>query len=177
VTHPARPALLSLLGPSDSGKTTLAVILVDQWAQAGRRVGYVKHASHGFEMDRPGKDTDRALAAGGIGIAVTGPEGTAYLDRVRVHDPRELVARFFPDCEIAVMEGFRDAALPSVVIAGPGGEATYLDEAQGDLLAVVAAPDAAAAQAATERDVACFAPDAAGDLIRHLEQALGLDAA
>ncbi len=174
MTAPARPVLLSLLGPS--GKTTLSVILVDHWSRAGRRVGYVKHASHGFEMDRPGKDTDRVLAAGGVGVAVTGPEGTAYLDHARVHDPRELVARFFPDCDVAVLEGFRDAGLPAVVIAGPDGDATYLDEARGDLLAVVAAPDSAAARKAAEREVQSFSADAVEDLLGHLERTLGIDA-
>ena len=174
MTAPIRPALLSLLGPSDSGKTTLAVILVDRWTRAGRRVGYLKHASHGFEMDRPGKDTARALAAGGVGVAVTGPEGTAYLDRARVRDPRELVARFFPACDVCVLEGFRDAALPAVVIAGPEGEAAYLDEARGELLAVLAAPDSAAARAAEERRVPCFGTDAVEDLVRRLEDRLAI---
>lgn len=176
MTPAPHPALVSLLGPSDSGKTTLAVVLVDAWSRAGRRVGYVKHASHGFEMDRPGKDTSRVRAAGGVGVAVTGPEGTAYLDGARVSDPRDLVARFFPDCDVCVLEGFRDAALPAVVIAGPAGDAAYLDEARGVVLAVVASSGSAAAHAAAEREVPSFATDAVDDLIRHLEHALGLEA-
>lgn len=174
MSPPPLPALLSLLGPSDSGKTTLAVALVSLWTRAGRRVGYVKHASHGFDMDRPGKDTSRALAAGGVGVAVTGPGGTAYLDRARVEDPRELVARFFPDCDLGVLEGFREASLPAVVIAGPAGDAAYLDEARGDVLAVVAPTGSAAQRVAAQRGVPWFAPDAIDDLVEHLEAALGL---
>lgn len=167
-----RPVLLSLLGDSGAGKTTLAVDLVARWRAAGLRVGYVKHASHGFEMDRPGKDSARATAAGADGVVVTGPGGTAFLEpQERAEDPRALVARFLADRDVVVLEGFRDAALPSVAIAAPGeGADAAAARLRGRRLAVVATCCGGAA------GTPVFAPGAVDALARHLEARLGIAA-
>jgi molybdopterin-guanine dinucleotide biosynthesis adapter protein len=48
-----------VVGRSGSGKTTLIVSLIKELRDRGLRVGSVKHAKHGFEFDRPGKDSWR----------------------------------------------------------------------------------------------------------------------
>jgi molybdopterin-guanine dinucleotide biosynthesis protein B len=163
------PPLLSLLGDSGAGKTTLATALIARWRAAGLRVGYVKHASHGFEMDRPQKDTYRAAESGADGVVVTGPGGTAFLEPAeRSDDPLALVARFLADRDVVVLEGFREAALPSVVIAAAGESAREASlKARGELLAVVAAqPGPARAPV--------YGPEAVEPLALHLARALAL---
>lgn len=144
---PAGPALVSLVGPSGSGKTTLAVELLRHWRAQGLRVGYVKHASHGFELDRPGKDSARAAAAGADGVVLAGPQGTAFLEPVEDAEPRRLVERFLADRQLVVLEGFRAAALPSVVVVGPAGREASEALVRGPRLAYVlgvgASPSAA----------------------------------
>jgi molybdopterin-guanine dinucleotide biosynthesis protein B len=156
MTAAKRPHLLSLLGPSNAGKTTLAVRLVERWSAGGLAVGYLKHASHGFEMDRPGKDSARATAAGAVGVGVAGPEGTAFLEPVRHEDPRLLATRFLPHADVVVVEGFRDAALPAVVLAGADGAAAVLETARGEILAVVAPRESPAWEAAGARGLCRF---------------------
>ena len=138
---PHRPALVSLLGASGSGKTTLAAALVRHWTASGLRVGYLKHASHGFEMDRPGKDTALLTEAGAAGVGVAGPDGVAYLERGTPAAPDTLVARWFADRDIVLLEGFRAHGHPAVVLVGPSDPATAVGEARGPVLAVVAGPD------------------------------------
>lgn len=135
MTSLAPPLLLALSGPSGAGKTTLAEHLVRTWGGAGIRVGYAKHASHGFQMDRPGKDSARLAEAGAVGVAVTGPAGTAFLESGAPSTAGELARRFFPDADIVVVEGFREERLPTVLLAG---EAAPVEAPEGDASRVVA---------------------------------------
>jgi molybdopterin-guanine dinucleotide biosynthesis protein B len=172
MTHD-RPPVLSLLGPSGSGKTTLAAALVARWTRAGRRVGYVKHASHGFDVDRPGKDSARVTEAGAAGVALTGPGGFAYLERGEPLDPRAIVASHFADRDVVVLEGFRGAGFPAVVLPGGQPAERALAEATGPLLALAGEGEDVAAAAAA-RGVPRFDRDAVDALAAHLERALGL---
>ncbi len=131
----AAPLLLALSGPSGAGKTTLAEHLVRTWVGAGIRVGYAKHASHGFQMDRPGKDSARLTEAGAAGVAVTGPAGTAFLEAGAPSTAADLARRFFPDAELVVVEGFREERLPTVLLAG---ETAPVEPPDGDASRVLA---------------------------------------
>ena len=53
------PPIVSVVGRSDSGKTTFLEKLIPRLKARGLRLAVVKHDRHGFEMDRPGKDTWR----------------------------------------------------------------------------------------------------------------------
>lgn len=167
-TRAQRPLLLGLVGPSGAGKTTLAAALLRHWGSAGLRVGYVKHASHGFELDRPGKDSYRATEAGADGVVLAGPQGVAFLEPAEEADPRRLVERFLPGRDLVLLEGFRGAGLPSVVVVGRAGPATAEAEVAGPILARVRGADAPGAlpEAFDSADVARLAA--------HLEPLLGL---
>jgi molybdopterin-guanine dinucleotide biosynthesis protein B len=174
VVPPPRPVLLSLLGPSGAGKTSLAVVLVRRWTAAGLRVGYLKHASHGFQMDRPGKDSDRATAAGAAGVAVTGPGGFAYVERGESAEPEAILGRWFADRDVVVLEGFRTHGFPAVVLAGGQTASAAVAEARGPVLAVVIGRDGIEAARAAWGGAPVFAPDDLDGLAAHLEVALGV---
>lgn len=160
LVHPAQPpVLVSLLGPSGAGKTTLAARLVAYWQARGLRVGYGKHASHGFQMDREGKDTWVLSEAGASGVAVTGPGGTAFLERGPEAAAATLVDRFFGTHHVVVLEGFRSAALPAVVVAAAETADAVLATARGAVVAL-ATPDGrgpAGVPAVARDDVAAVA--------------------
>jgi len=176
MTQHVPPVLVALVGPSGAGKTTLAAALVRRWSGAGLRAGYVKHASHGFEMDRPGKDTDRVAGAGAIGVAVSGPSGTAYLERAETRDPVALVGRFFRTADVVVVEGFREAGLPSVVLTGDADPAAAIAEARGQVLAVAAPVPRLGAARAGAGAVAVFDRDDIVGIAAHLETILRVGA-
>lgn len=52
--------ILSFVGRSRSGKTTLIERVIPELVRAGYKVATVKHAGHGFDLDTEGK---RQLAA------------------------------------------------------------------------------------------------------------------
>ena len=73
--------ILGLRGWSGSGKTTLLVNLIPELTRRRLRVSTVKHAHHGFDLDRPGKDSFRHREAGATeGAGEDADEGEADLD-------------------------------------------------------------------------------------------------
>jgi molybdopterin-guanine dinucleotide biosynthesis protein B len=118
VPHSARtrhPQVFKIVGPSGVGKTTLAERLIHDWTKAGLRVGFLKHAAHGFDLDRRGKDSERASRAGAQGVALLGPGQVAFLESGPEAEAESLVARLFGGYDMVVVEGFSGSKLPCVV--------------------------------------------------------------
>lgn len=120
------PPILCIVGSKDSGKTGLTVALAAELNRRGHRVMTVKHG-HGFELDRPGKDSWRHRHEGGairtvlagprdFGVVGGWPEGEMSLT--------ELVDRFLWDADVVLAEGFKngpEARIEVVREALPGG--------------------------------------------------------
>ena len=77
-----QPALVAVVGKSDSGKTTLIEKLVPELVELGLRVGTVKHDAHSFEIDHPGKDSWRHGQAGAQAYVIASPERLAYIAKL-----------------------------------------------------------------------------------------------
>ncbi|MEK7810534.1 MAG: molybdopterin-guanine dinucleotide biosynthesis protein B, partial [Pseudomonadota bacterium] len=56
--------IISIVGHSGCGKTTLMVALIRELSRQGLRVATIKHAHHKVELDTPGKDSYRHKEAG-----------------------------------------------------------------------------------------------------------------
>ena len=56
--------LLGIVGWSGSGKTTLVEKLLPLLAGHGLKVSTIKRSHHGFDVDKPGKDSWRHRKAG-----------------------------------------------------------------------------------------------------------------
>ena len=122
-----RPLVVRVSGPrSNVGKTTLIERLIPAIADRGLRVGTIKHTHHGFDLDRPGKDSDRHRVAGALATVLIGPSSTATLlhDHPRI-DLDAAVAQIADHVDVVLAEGFRSAA----------GCGIHLDPAQGTRLA------------------------------------------
>jgi len=133
----AGPPVVALVGPSGSGKTTLLERLVVGFSRSGLRVGAVKHARHGFDFDRPGKDTWRFKAAGAAAVAAVSP-GALGLLRTGVGEMTLAEAvGLLGDVDLVLVEGFGDQAARCVEVrGGAGGGGTG---GGGGVLAVAAA--------------------------------------
>lgn len=114
--------VLSFTGPSNSGKTLTIESLVRHWKAEGLKVGVLKHCPKGYQMDREGKDSDRVFRAGADIVGVAGPDECALrLRQPGGTEPLLLIERAFPtDLDVALLEGFRDAPVPQVVVLEEG---------------------------------------------------------
>ena len=63
--NPDLVPIITFVGKSGTGKTTLLEQLIPMLKARGLRLAVLKHDAHHFEMDKPGKDTYRFTTAGG----------------------------------------------------------------------------------------------------------------
>jgi molybdopterin-guanine dinucleotide biosynthesis protein B len=107
--------IFSVVGSSNSGKTTLIEKLIPEFRRRGYRVGTVKHASHGFEMDREGKDTWRHLKAGADTVMISSPNQTAMIKR---HSSEKLIdlLHYLSDMDVVIIEGFKKEKMPKIEV-------------------------------------------------------------
>lgn len=168
------PAVVCIVGPSGSGKTTLIESLVPELAARGLSVGTIKHASHGFEMDREGKDTWRHRRAGAVATLIVA-EGKLAVQSDLIQEPSlgALVARYLDDVDLVLVEGFKkeDSTRVEVFRRGCGLE-DLLTSRETGLLAIVT-DDPGIGEGA---GVPVFAPDEARRLARHILRRLDVPA-
>ena len=101
------PPILSIVGYSNSGKTTLMEKLVTGLTAQGLRIATIKHSHHQPEMDTPGKDSWRHKQAGAVASLLVGPEKMLMVRDVReTLTPQQLAARFFMDDDLILVEGY-----------------------------------------------------------------------
>jgi len=139
-----KPALVAIVGKSDSGKTTLIEKLVPELLTLGLRVGTVKHDAHGFDIDHPGTDSWRHGRAGVEAYAVASPDKLAFVTRLPEELPLgDIAGRFFAGFDIVVAEGYKRTAPHRVELFRLAGGHTEPLCAPGEALAMVTDADLA----------------------------------
>lgn len=108
---------IGFLGYSNTGKTTLIEKLVPLFAARGLRVAAIKHAHHGFDMDRPGKDSFRYREAGASQVLIATAQRWALLTETpRPASLDELLTQLAP-CDLVIVEGFRsEGSFPRIEV-------------------------------------------------------------
>ena len=133
---------VAFVGRHNSGKTTLLLAVLPLLAASGLRVGYLKHAHAGFEIDRPEKDSYRARRTGVIQTIVTGGGQTAVIDDGdRDGEPglEAVIARYArADLDLVVVEGFKAEPLPKIEVARAALSTELLCLNDRNLIATVA---------------------------------------
>jgi molybdopterin-guanine dinucleotide biosynthesis protein B len=162
------PAVVAVVGRSGSGKTTLIERLVPLLVARGLRVATVKQTAS-FDIDTPDKDSWRHGRAGADAYAVASPSRLAFVESSPAEtDLAAIVARFFPDFDLVICEGFRRETATTVEVfrRATGHEGPLC--ADGESAAIVT-------DAPVEHGRR-FALDDAGGLASFLVERLGLPA-
>lgn len=108
---------VAFVAKSGSGKTTLLEKIIPRLKDRGYRVGVIKHDAHHFDIDRPGKDSYRFTAAGADTMVISSPEKLAMVKMHAASPPVEsLLAEFFMDMDIVLVEGFKSSTLPKIEV-------------------------------------------------------------
>ncbi|MBW1615989.1 MAG: molybdopterin-guanine dinucleotide biosynthesis protein B [Deltaproteobacteria bacterium] len=110
-----KPYIISVVGKSNSGKTTLIEKLIKEIKKRGYKIGIIKHSLHGFNMDKSGKDSFKHSAAGADTVMAASPYRIGIVKRVTSDDPDEL-KKYFQDVDIVVTEGYKKAGKPKIEI-------------------------------------------------------------
>jgi len=124
--QPTAP-LVCIVGKSGAGKTCLVERLVAELKRRDYRVATIKHDVHGFDMDRPGKDSWRHAQAGSDAVVISSPKKLALIKRVDRDSSLSLLARLIgPGYDIIVAEGYKRSDAPKIEV--------HRKELSGDLL-------------------------------------------
>ncbi len=103
-------AIVSFIGWHDSGKTTLATGVVASLKRLGYRVAVIKSSSErNIEFDNPGTDTFKHKQAGADSVMLVAPDQTVLQSRENELSLTTLAHRYFPDIDIIIAEGFKQA--------------------------------------------------------------------
>jgi molybdopterin-guanine dinucleotide biosynthesis protein B len=110
--------VIGLAGWNNSGKTTLAVRLIEEFTRRGLKVSSIKHSHHDVHLD--GQESDSAFhrRAGAGEVALVGANRWALIHDLEdepapsLHD---IVNRMSP-CDLVIVEGYKAAPIPKIEV-------------------------------------------------------------
>jgi molybdopterin-guanine dinucleotide biosynthesis protein B len=111
--------MLGFIGSSGSGKTTLITQILPLLRQHGLRVSAIKHAHHGFDIDKPGKDSFRYREAGAEEVMLVADGRWALLREEAEDVSLAALTSRMTDVDIVLVEGFKLAQIPKIEVFRP----------------------------------------------------------
>jgi len=130
--------IISIVGKSDSGKTTLIEKLVPELTRRGYRVATVKHDMHGFEVDREGKDSWRHKQAGAHTVVISSPQKLALIRDVEKDLTLDEIRRkWIQDVDLILSEGYKRDVQPKIEIFRKEKHKKLLCAKKDNLIAIV----------------------------------------
>ena len=156
-------------GYSGSGKTTLIEQLIPRFVAMGLKVSLIKHAHHGFDIDKPGKDSYRHREAGASEVLLTSNQRWVLMHELRgeLEPTLEEQIKLLSPCDLALVEGYKtNDLIPKREVYRPSVGRPPIHLEHPNIVAV--ASDAPVATALPVLDI--NDPDAiARFIVKHLE--------
>ncbi|MDQ7782361.1 MAG: molybdopterin-guanine dinucleotide biosynthesis protein B [Desulfomonilaceae bacterium] len=133
--------ILSIVGKSDSGKTTLLEKVVRELTDRGHRIATVKHDAHSFEIDHEGKDSWRHKRAGSRLTIISSPTKMALVaDTDHDHRLDEIRDRYVWGVDLIITEGYKRETHPKIEVYRSELHRDLLCRADENLVAVAGDP-------------------------------------
>jgi molybdopterin-guanine dinucleotide biosynthesis protein B len=101
-------------------------------------VSLIKHTHHGFDIDRPGKDSFRFREAGATEILLAGGQRWALMHELREEGEPTLadqLARLAP-VDLVLVEGFRNTDIPKIEVHRPAAGHPMLHDVFPNVIAI-----------------------------------------
>lgn len=127
--------IISVVGKSNVGKTTLLEKLLPEIKRRGYRVATIKHDVHGFNIDQPGKDTWRHARAGADLVVISSPQKMATIEKVDRERTLDEIANKLENVDLIITEGYKRQDKPKIEVFRSEVSDTLLCEKE-ELLAV-----------------------------------------
>ncbi len=110
--------IIGLAGWSGSGKTTLITKVLPVLIGRGRKVSTLKHAHHGFDLDKPGKDSFMHRTSGATEVIISSERRWAVLHELRGEEEWDLPALLSKasPVDLVLVEGFKREPFPKLEI-------------------------------------------------------------
>ena len=110
--------VFGIAGHSGMGKTTLLEKLVPALTCRGMVISLIKHSHKAIEIDRPGKDSYRLRESGCREVLLLGQDRWALMHELRgaAEPPLDYLLDRLQDCDLVLVEGFKDGAFPKLEV-------------------------------------------------------------
>jgi len=160
------PLIISFVGKSNSGKTTLLENLVRELKRRNYNLATIKHSVHDFDLDQPGKDSWRLAEAGSDTVVLSSPGKVALIRTVHQEASLEDLLHFIgKGCDLVLVEGFKNSNIGVPKIEVHRKELGDLVCSPEELVALVT-------DEPLDVPVPQFSPDEVGRLVDLIEQQL-----
>jgi len=111
------PPIVSIVGKSKSGKTTLVEGLIRELKSRGYRVSSIKHTPQGVTFDEPDKDSWRHIQAGSEATVISAPDKIVLIKPLTQALTLDEIAHLIgEDCDIILAEGFKQDNAPKIEV-------------------------------------------------------------
>ncbi|MFH1115307.1 MAG: molybdopterin-guanine dinucleotide biosynthesis protein B [Pseudomonadota bacterium] len=133
--------MLSIVGKSDSGKTTLLEKVVRELTDRGYRIATVKHDAHSFEIDHEGKDSWRHKHAGARLTVISSASKIALVaDAEHDRSLNEIREEFIRGVDLIISEGYKREIHPKVEVFRSELRRDLLCKTDENLIAIAGDP-------------------------------------
>ena len=110
-------SIVSIVGKSKSGKTTLLEKLIPELDSRGYQVATIKHTPEDVSLDEPGKDSWRHMQAGSRATIIGSPTRMTLIKKMAPGAKLEEMASLFgEDYDIILAEGFKQGTAPKIEV-------------------------------------------------------------
>jgi len=111
------PQIISIVGKPRSGKTTLLQGLITELKRRSLRVATIKHSTHEFKLDSPGKDSWLLAQAGSELVIFSSPQSLVYIRKVdKEVSLDELSHLVGEDFDVVLTEGYTRERCPKIEV-------------------------------------------------------------
>lgn len=131
-----RTPVVVFVGLSGTGKTTYLEKLIPALKSRGLRLAVLKHDAHGFEIDKPGKDSYRMKAAGADSVAICSGGKLAIVETTPTEPTIPEILDKLQPVDLVLIEGYKKSAYPKIEIHRAALGKPLLSQPE-ELLAVV----------------------------------------
>lgn len=109
--------VLSIIGKSGVGKTTMLEKLIPELKALGLKIATIKHHAHpGFDIDQPGKDTWRHAQAGSDMVIIAAPDKIATIQKLEQEKSLDEILASIHGIDLVLTEGYKRAGKPSLEV-------------------------------------------------------------
>lgn len=113
--------VFGVTGWKNSGKTTLVVKLVEFFVNQGLRVGTIKRAHCGFDIDQPGTDSYKHREAGAQEVMIASEKRWAKMHELKDEGEQPLseLLKQFGELDLVIVEGYKADNHPKIQAVRP----------------------------------------------------------
>ncbi|AFS78672.1 molybdopterin-guanine dinucleotide biosynthesis protein B [Gottschalkia acidurici 9a] len=108
--------VISMVGYSNSGKTTILTKIISELKNRGYKVAVIKHHCGDFDIDHKGKDTYMHMEAGADTVMLSSPNKFALISNVEKEKSLDDLISYINDVDIIITEGYKSENKPKIEV-------------------------------------------------------------